>query len=369
MENEVTNKWAEMIALAESPETLEGLPPEPDEYLAVVSDEEPKRSRLMGIGYLKRREPVEALIDQYMPRIGLGSIYGPSYTGKSFVAVSLALSVCAGLSEWMGKPLNINGPQTVIYVGAEGGQTLWDQIEGWLAAHKDADLSGLRVLDSAEGHTLNVVYKAEDGSWNTSLDRLKEEIKAACPDGPPAMVVIDPQINVIPTVEENSNKEMMQVLGQLKHWADTWKTLVVLIHHTGHEGGRARGASAQKATMDLQVEVNGSDGKGEIWFQKVKGAAKPKDALTFKLDAVEIEGGSQWSAVAVPDVRTNVDKHESWDRQITGAITAGHTSASAIAKYLEGNRKTVTDQLTRMESDGKIVDQGKGNNSKWSVVA
>lgn len=64
----------------------------------------PSPSRLLTMRELRQRPKPRWLIEDVLPEEGIGSIFGPTYSGKTFVGIDLALSVANGLSYWHGSP-------------------------------------------------------------------------------------------------------------------------------------------------------------------------------------------------------------------------------------------------------------------------
>lgn len=331
-------------------------------------------NRLKSVNWLAVRKPLDHLVTGYLPRTGLGQMYGPSYSGKSYAAINLALSVAAGLKEWMGLPLRVSGPQRVVYVAAEGGQPFWDAVEAWLKVHPGADLSGLFVLDGGEGDALYIASPFdEQPGENVSLNRLEVEIDDRFSGDVPALVIIDPQINVMPTVDESNNKEMVAVMATLKRWADMNDLLLLLVHHTGHDASRARGASGQKGVVDIMCKVESKAGAGQISFDKVKGAAQP-EPIKFRLEGVDIVGGSKKGAymtradgyVSKEDAEAFTDQIER--NAVLAAVREGLTSASQIASSVNLNRNKVAAHLSALAGDNRVTNSGSPSRPCWAVA-
>lgn len=342
-------------------------------------------NRLRGVSWLGQRKPLDHLITGVVPRSGLGQVWGPSFAGKTAVVLDLALSICSGQPEWFGLPINVTGPQRVVYVAAEGGQPFWDGVEAWLSVHPDANLSGLQVLDGAEGDILQVAVEpreVQEIPLAKSITGLEFEIEDAYDDRPPVLIVLDPQINIMPTVDEQSNKEMARVLVKVKQWADMNEYLVLLVHHTGHDRTRARGASAQKGLLDLVVGLDTvpGTGRGQIVFEKIKGGA-PREPLGYSIQSVPITGGSGKGAYAYRDdtqtkqgrveVKESVRRAE--QQTVLTKVKEGLSSANKIALALgKGwSRGKVQDLLTELEADGLVENVNETDNpraNEWKVT-
>ena len=76
------------------------------------------------------RKPAEWLIRNVLPRYGVALLFGGDGTGKSFLAIDMALSLVTG-TKWFGYRTKCYGD--ILYVVAEG--RIEDRIEAWLAEH------------------------------------------------------------------------------------------------------------------------------------------------------------------------------------------------------------------------------------------
>lgn len=229
-------------------------------------------SRLVSVRELKRRPKPQYLIQDVMAQTGVGQLWGPTYSGKTFVGISLSLSVTNG-RPWFGFPVNLRGP--VVYALMEGAFDFAARIDAYLAANTGATEDNLWVLPE---ESLNLVS-------SESLNQLETDINAL--EIHPRLIVIDTQALATPGVEENSNTDMGLVLSNLKKLAKRYGCFCLLIHHTGHDQSHARGASAQRAALDTEIKVD----DGRVQVTKVK-SYRPSKPLAFVL---EEQGDSVWA--------------------------------------------------------------------------
>lgn len=331
-----------------------------------------KVSDFLGIEHLGERTTQVPFVTDFIPSVGIGQIYGESYTGKTYLTLDLALSICAGLSEWMGKALNVSGPCTVIYIAAEGGQPFWDAVEGWKSQHPEADLSGFKVLDSGAGQNVNITGKeAAPGVYG--LEHLKAQTKAA--GLTPSLVVFDPQANILSGVDENSNSEMIAALTPIQKWANEENFLALLVHHAGKKDtGSGRGASAQMGMMDLLVKLTNSGGLRTLSFDKVKGASKPQQLINFRLNTVDISSGSGKSAVvSAGDIEMSPSEKSfmetSMNRsKVANCLKDGINTSSKIQMKLTLSKEKVSAILDELKNDGRAQNLGSFNRPNWVLI-
>lgn len=180
--------------------------------------------------------PQEWLVDGWLPRGGLCLLVGASGCYKSFLAVDLAVRVALG-QPWFGWATQA-GP--VLYVAAEGAAGLKVRIrEAEVARGSAKPVEGLSV------HPLPVQLGGDDWAAFVEVTRRRSA----------ALVIIDTLNRTTVGREENSNSEMRDVAEAAADLARETGATVLLVHHAGHEQGRARGASAIPAAADATMSV------------------------------------------------------------------------------------------------------------------
>jgi hypothetical protein len=180
--------------------------------------------------------PQEWLVDGWLPRGGLCLLVGASGCYKSFLAVDLAVRVAMG-QPWFGWATQ-SGP--VLYIAAEGAAGLKVRIrEAEVARGSAKPVEGLSV------HPLPVQLGGDD--WGAFVEMVRRRGAA--------LVIVDTLNRTTVGREENSNSEMRDVAEAAADLARETGATVLLVHHAGHEQGRARGASAIPAAADATMSV------------------------------------------------------------------------------------------------------------------
>lgn len=155
---------------------------------------------------------------------------------KSFVALDIAGHVGRGM-EWQGHRVR---KAPVLYIAAEGtsGMVLraraWEKING--------PMEGVIFLPYP------VKVKSQDGQWEAVVEIAREYAREG-------LVIIDTQARVSTGLEENSATDMgilVDAIGKLKR---VTKACVLTIHHTGRNGGDARGSSALDGAQDTELKI------------------------------------------------------------------------------------------------------------------
>lgn len=171
----------------------------------------------------------------------LTRMYGSPGSGKSFVALDMALSLAAGRA-WGGRMVK---PTRVVYVMAEGQAVNADRMDAWLSRNS-VELE--RIED-----TFFVVPDAimlTEHAAAPFVDWVREH--------QPKLVVLDTK-NAMMAGEENSATDFAAMRRTLDAIRKASGCCVLLVDHTGYEGTRARGSSAGTAAMDTEIRVDMDD--------------------------------------------------------------------------------------------------------------
>lgn len=239
--------------------------------LLEAATEPPKpepRYKLLGADELRNLPPLAWRVRGVLPAVGLAALYGPSASGKSFLAFDMAASIAEG-QRWFDCRVEA---APVVYAALEGEAGFKLRAQAWETSRGRALPDGLRMMLQP--------FKLTDGQ-----DVL--DLAAVVPAG--AVVVVDTLNRAAPTADENSSRDMGEILEAAKTLQTLTGGLVVLVHHTGKNAAAGlRGHSSLFAAMDAAIEVS-REGDRREW--KV---AKSKDGIDgescpFKL-AVEVLG-------------------------------------------------------------------------------
>jgi hypothetical protein len=302
------------------------------------------------------------MVDEILPEWGVGQLFGRAYSGKTFVAIDLAMRLANGLPDWHGHAINRCGD--VVYVLMEGAFDFQQRVDAWLAANPGANDDRLYTLEEQEVDLLQP----------SSLDQIKGDIAAL--DVDPVLVVVDTQ-SLASSAEENDNSQMNRMLGFLKLFANALGCVVLLVHHTGHaEAERGRGASAQFAAMDVVLRVH----ERTVSATKVK-AYKPSAVHSFVL---EESGESVWArpasmfeaaaqATQADAQQRNADSQppsrELLERVLSSLAEAPAVSKSDLATRLGGNRAQVLAAINHLIARGAVEVDPRGNAHQIRLAA
>lgn len=255
----------------------DGLPALAEVLGAAIEPAKPEpRYKLLGAADLRALPPLAWRVRGVLPAEGLAALYGPSASGKSFLALDMAAAVAEG-ADWFG---HRTAPAPVVYVALEGEGGFRLRCAAWEHANARALPDGLRLVLQP---------------FKLPQPQDVQELAAVVPAG--AVVIVDTLNRAAPLADENSSRDMGEILEGAKNLQTLTGGLVVLVHHTGKDATRGlRGHSSLFAAMDAAVEV-ARDGDRREWR-----VAKSKDdsdgkAYPFRLCVQELDTDEHGEAV------------------------------------------------------------------------
>ena len=213
--------------------------------LTEVPPSDQPRYRLLNADDITKLKPAGWRVKGIFPEVGLGAIFGPSASGKSFLAFDLAASIASGES-WFGiKTI----PSEVIYIMLEGEAGLQNRIRAWEAARHMTLPTTLRMI----------LQPIDLMSHQDPADLFK-----VLPSD--SVIFIDTLNRASPTADENTSRDMGQILSSAKYLSLATRGLVILVHHTGKDAMRGmRGHSSLFAALDGAIEVTRDIAGNRSW--------------------------------------------------------------------------------------------------------
>ncbi|HIG8798080.1 TPA: helicase RepA family protein [Raoultella terrigena] len=307
------------------------------------------------------------VIKHFLPAQSLCSIYGPSGSYKSFLAVSWACHIASGIS-WSGKRVT---PGAVLYIVGEGGVGVPRRIRAWEQDHgRTVDnlwLVNRPVFPVRESEVIEVIKAAK-------------QIEGEC-GFPVSLVVIDTLARCFGGNDENDARDM----GAFIEGCDTIKqktgATVLVVHHSGKDEAKgARGSSSFRAALDAEFNVK-REGEAKALIlscTKMKDAEEP-ERRAYDLKPVELyvdEDGEAIGSLVLRDMSREpnevdpeligVDKlsdnHMALWQAIRSRKASGEPCNRAIVrddlKALGLNVKHFTRWLQKLIDDGLVLQDG-----------
>lgn len=200
----------------------------------------------------------EYLVEDLITRHELSMLAGPSGSGKSFLAIDLAMAVARGV-DWMGRRVERGG---VIYQAGESALGVrrrrlpaYSQHHG-LVPSDDVPFVLLPAVVDLYGNTDHVTALiAEIRHWSTRLS------------APLELVVIDTFSAATPGADENSAKDMTAVLARCERIRKETGAAVLIVHHMNASGEKPRGHTSIFANLDSVLicrKCEVGEGKGAV---------------------------------------------------------------------------------------------------------
>lgn len=213
--------------------------------------------------------PLTWLIRDVLPRAELAVLYGEPGSGKSFLALDMAIAIARG-EPWRGKKVKAG---RVVYVAAEGARGFRKRLHA-LAQDRGIDLASI---------PLGVISDAPDLMQKADALAIAQSIVDA---GGADLVVIDTLSRAMPGANENSGEDVGKVLVHCKGIGIATRGVVMLVHHSGKDASKgARGWSGIRGAADTELEVVRADEARSVTVGKQKDG-DDGDEFAFRLETV-----------------------------------------------------------------------------------
>lgn len=270
------------------------------------------------------------LVKGFVPRSGVGIMFGASQTYKSFILLSLLMAIAAKEERWGGAL--IKGHGAVVYVCAEGAGGIRNRIVALrqkLGVMPDADLPFF-LIEARPRLGVDQGDKAE----------LIAAIRKQVPEGIPiAVVAVDTLSQCLGGGEENGSGSQIFV-GNMTDIATAFGCVAIAVHHSGRaDEDRTRGHSSLDGNPDFQWLVKRTD-----------------QAMTSRITLVKMKDGDRAIALDVHLVVLELGFDEDGD-PITTLVVDDIIEASAEPTP-EGSRKLNPKQQAVMGLMDQVAIEG-----------
>jgi putative DNA primase/helicase len=264
--------------------------------LQISTDQEPLFMRLKDA---KRQiRSIDWLIDKHIKKESLVMIGGAPGSGKSYVALDMALSVATG-KPWLEAHSVQQGE--VILVACEGRDSLLRRVWSWEALkNKGQDVEDAYITPTAVNST----------------EQFAKFIEAQAVK--PKMIVLDTMNFTLGSCNENDSNLMTEYFTTLsRNLIRRFKCVVVLVHHTNKGKTDIRGSSAIRGALDALYFVDQTNGQFVIENDKHKDRDKG-DIEAIYLNPRETQ-------ITLPDgkTETNIALFKGFKLNSVDSITVG----------------------------------------------
>lgn len=276
----------------------------------------PKRKpfELMSAAQFMGRPPLQWVVKGVLPKAAIGLIYGASGSGKTFIALDMALSIARGL-DWRGLRTKKGG---VAYVVAEGATGFQSRLQAYCQSN------GLAPGDLP-------IHLMDDAPNLSSAKAMAPVCAELLKCGPLSVIFMDTYARVLGDGDENSAKDTAMAVANCYHLHRQTGAIVVLVHHTGKDASSgARGSSALRAAADVELEVTCTAKYRAVSIGKMKDGAD-KGEFKFNLPPVAIgwdEDGDEVTSCVVEHIAND-----------TNAMGASATEDTSSGRYTPDPKK------------------------------
>ena len=308
-----------------------------------------RRYSFLTTDHLKKLPTTKWRVKGLFPEHGLGSIYGPSGSGKSFLALDLMAAVACG-GAFFGRKTTAC---PVVYVALEGTGGIAKRVEAYETHHMIKLPTSFRVVTD-----MLSLFSSEASIFAEAV------IEEGLNEG---VIVIDTLAQSAPGSDENSSAHMGTIIANAQLLQRMTNGLVVLIHHTGKDASRgARGHSSLYAALDAALEVKRTQGGLEWLSAKVKDGASG-NATSFRLERVVLgqdeDGDEISSCVAVGDLFRKTLLTQPTGKNQKAVLDAlllkfGAGATVASDEALDIAKASLTDQTTNTAQRAKEALKG-----------
>lgn len=288
-----------------------------------------------------------------MPKGELSMLAGLFKSGKTNFALQMALSITQGA-----KFLDFNTVKTrTLFLSGEGGPYLLRERLGKMTANVRKGLDDLRLF------------------WpcDVRIDLAKEEsiklIANYCLGNNIGLIIIDPLIK-FNSLDENSTREMGQLVRRLSALRFETRAAIFLVHHarkpnrySGNNGVEARGSTVLQGDVDSLMMLKSRRSKGDYILQFELRHAEEPEPMQLTLDTKSlcyINGGP-----AQPNRKMVKERIF----EIVGKEAP--CSKKQIAQITNRSERTVQKYLVELEEQGVVqsmIVKGSKGMKHWRPV-
>ena len=235
--------------------------------------------------------PPKWVIQGLLETQALAFLIGASGSGKTFVAVDMAVAIAGGT------PYHQRTTQrgVVVLSAGEGTAGLRGRFEAACSEH------GLQA-QSLDIFLMKSCVRFFDKS---SIELFHEELRNVVSDsGKVSLVIIDTLARAFAGADENVASDMSVFVDHLQRITEEFDCSVLVLHHSGHDNSRGRGSSARLAAADCEILVKAEKpDKIVLTFEKMKDAPLPKPVQLQKVEVTTCnEDGLKISSLALREI-------------------------------------------------------------------
>lgn len=300
----------------------------------------------------------DELIEGTIGRAAMAVLYGDSNSGKTFLGIDLAASICRR-TDWMNRPV---AGGLVVYLATESPASVRMRLRAY-RRHFGAGVPGFFVVESP----INLFDgKADTTAVLALIDQLERE------HGEKVVLIIgDTLARLSSGANENSGEDMGIVVRNGDAIRSATGATFLWIHHCGKDQAKGmRGWSGLRAAIDTEIEISADEATGVRTAEITKQRDLPGKGqrIGFRLQPVDL-GHNVWgtvrsSCVVVPADAPTKQPRGKRESKIEGAITeflrtrGTGCARGALVKHFEGHyiRSSVYREVAKMIEAGVLIE-------------
>jgi len=276
---------------------------------------------------------------------GAGVLGGHPKSGKTWLALEMAVSVASGSPCLGAYPVHDAGP-VLLYLAEDSASSAHERVQG-ICRHRGLCLENLDLL------LLRTPVLRLDS--RVDAERLAATVAAVRPK----LLVLDPFVRVH-SADENSASEISRLLATLTALKRAFEVAVLLVHHVrkngaAHPGQALRGSGDLRAWGDSNLFLR--DRAGSLELSGEHRAAPPLDAVGLEL-VTNGDGTTHLELAGLAEQTAPV----SLDADVVEALgqAASPMTRTALRSRLRVNNQRLGDALARLEEAGALLRDRDG---------
>ena len=238
-----------------------------------LSPDDGQQIKILSLQELENLPDADWLVREHIPKAGISVLYGPFSTGKTFLALDMALCIACG-RPWCGYEVEQG---VVVYIAAESAHSIQKRVAAWR-----------KFCTEDEEELLRVSFKLIGGAVQLpgELDELLDGL-CRMPEMP-VLVIIDTLARCTVGMDENSARDMGLLVDACDAIRLKTGAAVLVVHHRGWgRKDQERGSSALASAADARVSIERKGNRLTVRCRKQKDASD-FEPLFLCLEQVEL---------------------------------------------------------------------------------
>jgi hypothetical protein len=217
-----------------------------NEQAQAQASEAQRRLQLVAPSAMDWRGAELDLVKGLLGRGMMALIYGESGSGKTLIAISLAMHVALG-RPWCGRPVTKG---FVVYLAPEGGHSVHRRFHAWCRE------SGISPKDNRTPFR-TVPVRVDLCRSDADLEAVIANIHEAEGSlGRCSVLLVDTVSRALAGADENAPGDMGKFVGNCDRLREELGAAIVAVHHTPKGGDTPRGHSALKNGADVRLRAS-----------------------------------------------------------------------------------------------------------------